>query len=60
MLSSAYKEQQEKLHQGMYGVSGGKYADMVRNTGYTDILDYGCGKRMLEQALGFQIHNYDP
>lgn len=26
----------------------------------TDILDYGCGKRTLEEALGFPIANYDP
>jgi len=25
-----------------------------------DILDYGCGQRTLEQALGFPIRNYDP
>ena len=25
-----------------------------------DVLDYGCGQRMLEKALGFEIHNFDP
>lgn len=25
-----------------------------------DVLDYGCGKRTLESALGFGINNYDP
>lgn len=60
LISEQYKQQQEALHRGMYGVSGKKYADLVRNTGYKDILDYGCGRRELEKALGFKIHNYDP
>jgi 2-polyprenyl-3-methyl-5-hydroxy-6-metoxy-1,4-benzoquinol methylase len=28
--------------------------------GTKDVLDYGCGKRTLETALGFEIANYDP
>jgi len=33
---------------------------LVEATRSTDILDYGCGKRTLEEALGFPIANYDP
>jgi len=25
-----------------------------------DVLDYGCGKRTLQDALGVAIHNFDP
>lgn len=60
LISDKYREQQQKLHEMAYGVSGGKYAKEVANAGLPDILDYGCGKRMLEKALGFKIHNYDP
>lgn len=60
LISDKYREQQQKLHELSYGVSGGKYATEVANAGYGDILDYGCGKRMLEKSLGFKIHNYDP
>lgn len=65
MITAAYLDQQQKLHaKGNYGVSGHKYAKMVSQLAdqfqTTDILDYGCGNRTLESALGFLIRNYDP
>lgn len=62
-ISEAYREQNAKLHDNPhYGVSGHKWAPMVKQLagGSTDILDFGCGKRTLEKALGFSIQNYDP
>jgi len=65
MISEAYLEQQKKLHAtGNYGVSGNKYAaivaDIANQLQTTDVLDYGCGQRRLESALGWLIRNYDP
>jgi hypothetical protein len=65
MISQAYLHQQKQLHKtGEYGVTGHKWAphiqDLCRALGTTDVLDYGCGQRTLEKALGFGIHNYDP
>ena len=34
--------------------------DIARQISATSILDYGCGKRSLERALGYSIRNYDP
>ena len=61
LISEQYLSQQKELHKNKsYGTSGWKYAVFVRALGYSDILDYGCGKRLLEGSLGFKIHNYDP
>lgn len=65
MITAAYLEQQKKLHAtGNYGVSGNKYAaivaDIANQLQTTDVLDYGCGQRRLESALGWLIRNYDP
>ncbi len=66
MISAAYRDLNRDMHQQYpeYGVSGHRYADIVRElmtkVGVRDILDYGCGKRTLEMALGFPIDNYDP
>jgi len=47
-----------------FGVEGEKYAPLVlglmKQLATTSVLDYGCGKRSLESALGFAISNYDP
>lgn len=64
-ISPQYLEQNRQLHAaGSYGLSGQKYAPFVlaacRLAGSRDILDYGCGQRTLERALGFPIRNYDP
>lgn len=60
LISKEYLLQQKKMHNGAYGVSGDKYAKLVLETGHSDVLDYGCGKKLLEKALGFKISNYDP
>jgi len=65
LISDSYREQNRKLHEtGMYGISGHKHVTHVKYLSTSlmtvDILDYGCGNRTLEQALGFQINNYDP
>lgn len=64
-ISDQYLEQNRKLHEsGNYGISGGRWAHPVRQlcaqVGSQDVLDYGCGQRMLEKSLGFPIQNYDP
>lgn len=65
LISDAYKAQNKTLHENEeYGTSGHKYAEVVRDIAFQlktyDILDYGCGKRTLEKALGHPIKNYDP
>lgn len=65
LISPAYKEQNRELHKDpSYGQSGHKYAknvyDLCERVQSLNVLDYGCGKRSLEKALGFEIHNYDP
>ena len=34
--------------------------EMMAKFGTADVLDYGCGKRTMEKALGLTIANYDP
>lgn len=65
MISPDYLKQQRELHADIqYGTSGYKYAALIKDVagimGTQDILDYGCGKRTMETALGFPIKNYDP
>jgi hypothetical protein len=65
MISESYRELQSQKHaMGSYGTSGSMYApyvdDLAKQMKTTDILDYGCGKRTLETALGYFIRNYDP
>lgn len=65
LLSPEYRELNQKLHEkGNYGISGQRYANAVMSLcngfGTNDVLDYGCGQRTLENALGFEIKNYDP
>ena len=65
MISEAYRELQTQKHAaGSFGTSGQMYAETVnqlaKSLNTTDILDYGCGKRTLESALGYFIRNYDP
>jgi hypothetical protein len=64
-ITPAYLEQNRRLHEsGEYGVQGWRWAPPVlqlcADLKTRDILDYGCGQRSLEQALGFAIRNYDP
>lgn len=65
LISNSYLDQQKKLHSGgHYGVLGNRLAPSVlglcEHIGSRDVLDYGCGQRALEGALGFSIRNYDP
>ena len=65
LISESYRQQNRQLHENPgYGISGAKFLDEVlmlsRLFKSQDILDYGCGKRYLETALGFPINNYDP
>ena len=66
LISDSYRELNALLHSERedYGTSGRRYAQPVAQltTIYDtlDVLDYGCGKRTLEKALGYAIHNYDP
>ena len=66
LITEQYKRLNEQLHKDRtdYGISGHKYArqvqDLARQIGASTILDYGCGKRTLERALGYAIANYDP
>lgn len=61
LISRDYLKQQRILHgKKSYGTSGWKHAKLVSGFGYFDILDYGCGKGLLESGLGFKISNYDP
>lgn len=65
LITDSYRELNSKLHDSSpaYGTSGKNYhtviAELVKEHG-PDVLDYGCGKRTLQQALNLPIHNYDP
>lgn len=65
LISEDYKAQNKKLHEiPAYGTSSAKWVGEVRGIAQTyavqTILDYGCGKGLLKQALGFEIAEYDP
>lgn len=66
LITETYRKLNEQLHKDRedYGVGGHKFArqvqDIARQIGASTILDYGCGKRTLEKALGYSIINYDP
>lgn len=66
LITPAYLSQQQQLHAQRpdYGTSSHKYiehvATLCKQTGTRDVLDYGCGKSMLQKGLPFPIQNYDP
>ena len=62
LISESYRELQRELHRNPdYGTTGRKLAERIGEISDSrDILDYGCGKRTLEDALGYGIKNYDP
>jgi hypothetical protein len=65
VITREYKALNEQMHreQAGYGVYGRYYVSelmVLSRTISRDILDYGCGKRLLESGLGFPISNYDP
>ena len=66
LISPTYKELITKNHiENEHWGCGAKYfihrvRKIIAATGFTDILDYGCGKGSLAQLLGFPIKEYDP
>lgn len=66
LISENYRLQNAQKHREStaYGSHGddvvAKVRELARNIGANTILDYGCGKRGLERALGYAICNYDP
>lgn len=67
LITDEYRALNRQLHETRddYGRSGKRWAGMVQNFADAlnthDILDYGCGKRTLSDALPhLLITNYDP
>lgn len=66
LISESYKQLNRLKHATslMYGTSGRAYANVARammdDLETENVLDYGCGKRTLEAALGIPLTNYDP
>ena len=67
LITPEYLALQKQLHatNDSYGISGRHYADLARQIskwGRLAILDYGCGRQTLAQALGpaYRVTNYDP
>jgi hypothetical protein len=65
VISPEYKALNEQMHRERegYGVQGRYHVTQVRLLARLvshDVLDYGCGKRLLEAGLGFPTRNYDP
>jgi hypothetical protein len=65
LITAEYAELNRQLYtvEPEYGTSGKTWAKYIRGLAAYNprsILDYGCGRRTLEQALGFPIRNYDP
>lgn len=67
LITESYREQNAELHRLRpdYGVNGHKHAPQIRELamaiGAQSILDYGCGKGTLADALeNMKVINYDP
>lgn len=66
LITDDYRKLQAKFHVARpdYGTSSHKYIDhivsLAKNMGTRDILDYGCGKMMLQKGIPYPIQNYDP
>lgn len=64
-ITPAHQEAMRKLHKNpAYGISGKKHKKVVLELAQamktSSVLDYGCGKGTLGQALPFPIWEYDP
>lgn len=69
LISPEYAELNERFHEenAEYGIKGGKWANQVvkvcEAAGTKNVLDYGCGKGKLVEALtalGYDVRGYDP
>lgn len=65
VITPGYQALNRQMHAERegYGVQGQYHVPQVRLLAQLlsrDILDYGCGKRLIERGLGFPIQNYDP
>lgn len=66
LITDEYRALNAKAHEDdpQWGSTGHLYAELVQQMIATydtrDVLDYGCGVRSLEKALGRPIANYDP
>lgn len=66
LITPEYKQLQKDFHETRpdYGTSAARHIEFVQHLANTlktrDILDYGCGKAMLQKGIPFPIQNYDP
>lgn len=69
LITPEYAALNRELHERRpdYGTGGHKWANWVRvyceKRGFTSVLDYGCGKGTLAEALegsGLDVREYDP
>lgn len=66
VISEEYRALNTRLHNNnpLYGMGGGRHADTIlklaKSINTNSILDYGCGKGLLAEALPFPIWEYDP
>jgi len=66
LISDEYKKQLEEMHKNKegFGANCKKYVghlmDLLKSLDTHDVLDYGCGKGMLQQNMPFLIKQYDP
>jgi 2-polyprenyl-3-methyl-5-hydroxy-6-metoxy-1,4-benzoquinol methylase len=66
-ITNEYRDANKRLHEinPKYGSSSAKWApkvlELVRSTGSSSVLDYGCGKGNLASALpDLDVREYDP
>lgn len=66
LITPSYQSLQAQFHLDRpdYGTSSHKHVEPIlgiaKMLGTRDILDYGCGKGMLQKGIPFPIQNYDP
>ena len=66
LISDAHRQQQVMMHEEKekYGTSSKNFVGVISHLASelqtNDILDYGCGKGLLQQNLPFAIKQYDP
>lgn len=67
LITDTYREQQRQMHAENpdYGTSGAANLDLVRKVsawGRKRMLDYGCGRQTMAEALGpaYRVTPYDP